>query len=252
MATLREMENELFEEWEKQYSGNFAKDGAGCNYERSKPKLLFILKETNSTDKDGKKGNYIKDIRADYLDNGMVYRTDDYRKKGSPIVQTWNKIYSWAYILLNNDSSKCQAPSDKEKRKDIFQLISTINIKKTPGVSKAVESEIRNFANDDSNKKFLSRQIKLYSPDIIICCGKGLVFELLAKSLETKPEKCFSKEGCSVYKSYCCKGDGGLTYIIDFYHPAYFGKSDEFFEKIIFEISKDLKASIPTQDHIKS
>ncbi len=59
------------------------------------------------------------------------------------------------------------------KKDKIYWLrkITTINLKKIGGGSAAQDKIIHDYAKKD--RVFIKRQIELYKPDIIICCGRG-------------------------------------------------------------------------------
>ena len=145
--SLREQENKLLEEWSKDKT-NFAKDGAGKNFESQKAKLIFVGKETNNT-----KDTF--DWR-EYLDTGVFH------KNGKPFGQFYN-IYRWSKFLLDGpmDFKEYKIKErNKEKRIDIFSKIAFINIKKESGKSTSNADEI--IETGLNEKEYLAKQLDLY------------------------------------------------------------------------------------------
>jgi len=165
--TLEEKENELFKRWRNSLNATedeFAKDGVADEelFNNAKYKILFLAKETNGTNKDW-------DTRR-YLREGVFYKST-----GKPISKTFNNIYRWVNLFLNdiNDYKDFKkVPKNKEMRIKIFSQIGMMNLKKVTGTHTTNNDELKEFIDD--NKKFINEQITLYKPDIIICCGKGV------------------------------------------------------------------------------
>lgn len=150
-VSLREKETQLLNEWAAGCDG-FIQDGIvnAEQYLASEIRLLFLLKEVN--------GGSDWDLR-DFLRNGG-------RK------QTWENIARWT---LGIRDFRHDLPWERlheiseEQRKDILQSICAVNVKKTAGSHTANEKMVSNAALRDSD--FLKRQIELYAPDMVICCG---------------------------------------------------------------------------------
>lgn len=86
--------------------------------------------------------------------------------------QTWDNIARWTEAILNVDEPRtwqywenaCEA-----RRQTYLKKIGAVNLKKTSGGHTAKGQEIFHAAIDNSN--FLQKQLRLYQPDFIICCG---------------------------------------------------------------------------------
>lgn len=156
--SIEEREDELFERWriENNITGSFDTDGV-INpevWKGTKPKILFVLKETNALN---------GDLRT-FLKEG-----------GSPTYyRTWNNIARWTNVILNKENLDYVS---NEERQDLLQNICAINLKKESGGSASNENEIREAAKRD--KVFIRKQIDLYEPDVVVACG----FELVAIAL---------------------------------------------------------------------
>lgn len=65
--------------------------------------------------------------------------------------------------------------NNERRRKEYLKKIAVINLKKTSGGYVANMKAIGQAAID--NQLIIKNQIKLYRPDIIICCGTGYIFK---------------------------------------------------------------------------
>lgn len=169
MNSISEQENALFEEWEKILKNEeIVRDGVvdEVEFKKSKPKIVYFLKEVNGEN-------------DDCLSNNNKRKGRDLRVflKGKGDWRTWNNVARWTYGIRGLYAGKTpemlpweEVPSiDDESRPKQLLSICAMNVKKTSGGSSAKRSEIRCF-----EKKYgclLDRQINIYKPDIIICCG---------------------------------------------------------------------------------
>jgi hypothetical protein len=151
---LKNKEQELLNEWKK-IRNNFISDGIVNieNYEKSKIKVLYILKEVN--------GGSNWDLR-NFLD------------KDGGRYQTWSNIARWQYGIENYKDSDIWDKIEKidgKFRKRQLKNISVINLKKESGKATSNMNEIWEYAWND--RDFLKKQISIYKPNIIVCCGTG-------------------------------------------------------------------------------
>ena len=150
---ISEKEDLLFAEW-REKRPDLVADGIADEqaYSASPIKLLFVLKEVNDPDGGG------WDLR-EFICAG-----------GRP--QTWNNITRWTEGIqqLSKDSPWSDLESiDERRRKQALSSIAAINLKKTPGGHTTDIDGLAATATED--REFLNRQMGLYDPDIIICCG---------------------------------------------------------------------------------
>lgn len=149
-----ELEKELFAEWCEKRK-NIIPDGVvNCKqYNESKTKVLYILKEVNG---------------------GENWNLRDFLNKNGGRFQTWNNIARWQYGIENikqqNIWDKIK-DIDEDFRKTQLRKIAVVNLKKVPGKETSKMDEIWKYAWND--RELLKKQISLYSPDIVICCGTG-------------------------------------------------------------------------------
>lgn len=149
----------LFDEW-KQDRKFFVTDGVvdENEYISAPKKLLFLLKEVN--------GGESWDL-CEFICKG-----------GRP--QTWDNIARWVEGLFNLDVeiSWEELEGDKESRKqrriNMLKKICVVNVKKSPGVETSINKEIRDAGKQDA--EFLRKQLDIYEPEIIICCGTDGVY----------------------------------------------------------------------------
>jgi len=189
---LKQSEEELFCQWEANRRG-FVPDGAASemDYLLSNPKIVFILKEANDPD------NNKLDIR-----NIML-------KGERP--QTWNNIARWVHGI--NNLAAVPAWNFYEKitndfRAKMLKSISTINLKKSPGIHAADHASLSKVANED--KEYIRRQYSLYDPDFTICGGTG---ELFRRIVNHDKQWNATKRGIQWYERKAKK------YVISFVHP---------------------------------
>lgn len=239
---LQEQEQKLFEEWKSSRGykffvsdGVFEKDA----WNSKKVKITFILKEANCPNK-------TQDL-CDWL--------IDQEKSGKGGWQTWNNIARWSKALL--EGGEYPAYISAEERRKWLTKVSFLNLKKEGGGPKAKPKKIREAAQNDAG--FIQRQLSLYQPDLIICCGKWLVSDILEKEV-------LSREGFPVLDReevdgvFCFythfPGKERLTPVVDFYHPEWFKGGHEqwriFFEQMkairsVFLLSS--KAAEPSAGH---
>ena len=145
-------EEELFDEWKKERPG-FVGDGIVQldNYLESDFKILYLLKEVNG---------------------GKNWDLRDLLKKGER-KPTWDNIALWTFGI-NNLSKNYLWAELKELRSKEFRIeqllkIAAINLKKESGSHTANNKIIWGYAKED--QLFLKKQIELYDPKIIVCCG---------------------------------------------------------------------------------
>lgn len=160
---LSEAESELFKEWDKKYDC-FISDGIVNfrQYAAAPLKITCILKEANSID-------------------GFKWSLTDFINKGA-CGATWNVVSRWTAGILFGKSFDEVEDIDENKRKKYLAPISVINLKKTPGGAESDDEVIAKFARDD--KENIKKELELYDPDIVICCGTGNIFaeEILERS----------------------------------------------------------------------
>ncbi|MFV0419739.1 MAG: hypothetical protein ACK5KT_13540 [Dysgonomonas sp.] len=171
-------------------------------YSSQKYKILWILKESNDLDANGKGGgwslteaiNSLKDWESQ-INTGKI---------------TFRRIIYASYGLLNNFVLWNDMPSvnDDPNVFETIKKIAYINVKKVPGGTTANQNVIKKAYSD--NKDLLLKQIELYNPDIII---GGNTLHYFFDDLPIPMDKKISDGKTAYYPSK-------NRLYIDAYHPA--------------------------------
>ena len=148
-------EDVIFSELEKQMP-TIIRDGVAdeSEYLSARYKILYVLKEVN--------GGESWDLRQ-FI-----------REGGRP--QTWDNIARWTEAILNWDTGQMSwneldksKEDNEQRRKNMLKKIAAINLKKTSGGYTADGKVISSAAK--ANKCIIRKQLDIYNPDIIVCCG---------------------------------------------------------------------------------
>ena len=153
MENREQLHRELLQEWKtsKGYT-EFCNDGILIEkeYDKSTPKILFLLKETH--DSFVNIGGHV----------GIPNNTNKI---------FWRMINIWLYVITETwneripDFEKVSIIKERE-----VNSIAMVNVKKNAnGTSKSYRKDILSYAIAD--KEFLVRQIELINPDVIYCGG---------------------------------------------------------------------------------
>lgn len=202
-------------------------DGIVCEkeYEKANPKILWVLKEANSTGED-ESWDMREHIR-------LKLKTKTGILKGWS--STFKKIIYVTNGVLNNLTwnDELYHPGFKPSVIDELKKVAYINIKKTGGGAVANKSELQRYYY--FSKQLLLDQINAFHPSIVIFGGTYKFFENdlnLGKLKSFGSCKSISKDG-RIY--------------ISAYHPMYTIKEEDYFNDILKavkyktnEISKSL------------
>lgn len=113
-------------------------------------KIAYILKEAN-----GGKGWSL----AEFISGGGRRQTWDNVARWTEGIFKIDKELKWTYLESQNE----------KRRLEYLKYICAVNIKKTSGSYVSNSNEIKKAAV--LNGEIITKQINLYAPDIIICCG---------------------------------------------------------------------------------
>ena len=146
--------------------------------------------------------------------------------------RTWNNIVRWTKALLEKGAYPCYVSN--EDKALWTRGIAFIELKKKPGGRQSVDGEIKKFVKRD--RDLLKEQILLYSPDIVICCGRGegKNAELLYDYVFDNPDKSkWSLEPLTdnKYNYFTVVIEGKKVPVISFVHPQMRGGHKAFKEK---------------------
>jgi hypothetical protein len=145
---------DLWTEWVTHYEKiglpphDICKDGALNKklYDESKPKLLFVLRETN---------DYPGGSLSELLRDG-------------PRWQMWHAVARWAACIFYPQRSFDEI-DNFSTMKVALAKVAAINLKKLTGGASSHLPTVNAFAYAD--RELLKKQIQYLSPDIIIACG---------------------------------------------------------------------------------
>ncbi len=126
-------------------------------YLDSKYKILYIMKEVNSYQNGGWS-------LTEFISNGAIPQTWDNVARWTEGILNLEKDFDWEYLSRANDL----------RRNIYLKKIASINLKKTPGRHTSIAKEISMATKN--NKEFIKKQVDIYQPDIIICCGTSGLF----------------------------------------------------------------------------
>ena len=220
----------LREEWHRSYAncGDFIFDGPTDpnGWFKGKERILCVLKEAHG----GSVWDHAEEIRKD---GGLL------RVGGTANQATHNRMVEWLYAIdcsLNDKHMDVEADrgSDYPEGRAIMLRSAWINIKKANGVSHSNANDLRCIAERDL--RFLSRQIELLSPHIILCCG---TFSLVGDLLFPDHQK---------IRGTTCSYQSGNLVIIEYRHPLYARR--ESYEDLFAEMERIKRAGIlPTNQH---
>lgn len=193
---ITEEQEQLFDELRKM-SPDIIDDGVPdeAAYLSASYRLMYVLKEVNG----GSGWSLCKHL----LSGGRQQAHD----------ATWDNIARWTegILSLSKEIPWSELEGNCENRRErMLPQICAINVKKTSGgyVSdgKTVYTEALN------NSDILRKQLKLYSPDIVICCGTDGAF-VDACFQDKKIEWKMTSRGIWYFR------DGNMV-VIAFSHPA--------------------------------
>lgn len=209
---IKEKERTLFEEWKiKQEHPYFISDGVldEEEWKRQSCKVLFVLKEANW-----------ENANADLCDFLLSESSSSYWK-------TWNNVARWTKAILEGGAYPRRV--SKADKTYWLRKVAAMNLKKVGGDAVAENDTIYSSAERDS--AYLKRQIELYEPDIIICCGRGN-----GKNADILHDVIFEKDEVSEWKEPILQYNYFLATInekknipvVSFYHPQMRGGHDLF------------------------
>lgn len=138
------------------------------NYLSSELKIMWILREVNSSDDEGNwdMRDVLMELQDDSTKSGIL---KGWSKTFNPIIYTtygiFNKIL-WGDIPdVSDDNSIVKS----------LQNIAYINLKKVSGLGTSKPKEITSFFREHS--QIIIKQILTYNPDVIICGGTGDILD---------------------------------------------------------------------------
>ncbi len=153
--SVMEQQKLIFEELRK-LNPEIIDDGVSdeMQYLSAPHRIMYVLKEVN-----GGSGWSL----CEHMLNGGRNQEHD---------PTWDNIARWSEGILNLPLELSWSQLEKDcqsRRKKVLPKICAINVKKTSGGCTSNERAVYTAALN--NADILNEQLKLYAPDLVICCG---------------------------------------------------------------------------------
>ena len=190
--SIRGAEEKLFAEL-KAVNPDIVEDGIvdETEYLSAKIKIVYLMKEVNG---------------------GSAWDLREFLQKETICSMPWNTVARWTEGILCPEGEKTWkdhwTQRNEERRRVMLKKIGVVNLKKISGSGSSDMEVLRKAAGE--NRVLLQRQLELYKPQIIICCGTAQIFADIF--LPGKEWKCTSR-GIWYFV-------WGSTAIIEFYHPG--------------------------------
>lgn len=202
---IREKEDQLFNDWMKNYTeGTFVKDGIPFPdlYQKSDVKILFMLKDANLGNSSSNQGVF--DLRGQLSTDPHAW---------------WSKVSEWCYVLENGGSDKSWSEIRSHVRKsdsntnlrDALSSYGFVQTKKIGGLGSISRDELKKYVEND--EEFLRKQIEIYEPDIMVCCGTA---DFLSKILSSDSRR----ETANGVGYYSARVGHKTTFLVDYCHPS--------------------------------
>lgn len=206
--TIRGAEGRLFAEWSR-VRDRFVADGVVSenDYQTSSPKIALILKEVN----DPNGGDW--DLRK-FLSEGACW-------------QTWNNVTRWVHGIRRLPI--IDERITKDFRRETLKSIVAMNLKKSPGGSRANRRVLGAVTTKDA--PYIKEQYAIYDPDITICGGdntadffKKAVGHEKMKWQKTKP---IGAQGDEIWWYKRNDEKEKPKVVVSYWHPAYWCRTSE-------------------------
>lgn len=191
---LRELEDGIFDKY-RSLREQIIPDGAiGLEYKTARPRVLVILKEAN-------------DVGGEWAASGGDLRGfGDWGGRSA----TWRNLARWSALCANSLLQFHEIDvSTRQFRAVHLRRIAVVNLKKTPGGSRASSTVIEKYAI--KHQELLNEQFELYRPDLSLAAG---TFEILVKLRGKEKSATPMRDNCFPHFA-----DDDLGLCIDFYHP---------------------------------
>lgn len=231
---IKEKEQALFEQWknERNYP-TFMSDGLFDEetWNKQDLKILYVLKEADWED-----GN--RDL-CEYLLSEV----------SSTYWKTWNNIVRWTQAI--REGGEYQKTVSKADKTDCLKTIAFLNIKKIGGGATANDEEIRAYGKRDA--EYIKRQIELYQPDIIVCCGSGNGKNADILYYNVFPDQVSKWQTPILSYNYflCSLGSKTMIPVLSFRHPQFKFGGHASFEKA-FNRMKEITEKLRERGHLKA
>lgn len=258
MVSIKEREEQLFKDWRKEIGEDFCVNG-GLQFRGE-----FFLGESSDgfcywDRKEGDEETLWKEspkrvliLTKDLNEPGDTWdiRKESCGRKAIPIEQRdastvqylnigfYRRLKRWVYGIFKSTNEfdiptfdyVCRNSEELAKFYEHAPLV-RINCKMESGVSTISNNELSSYINRD--KKFLIQQIKIYQPNVIVCCGKKIILNQLVKEIYNLQE---IVENCVYYS------EDSNVLVVDSYHPSARIKDKRLYDEFLTNFYKGVKA----------
>ena len=177
-------------------------------YLSSKPRVVFLLKDPGVSGGWSWPEEMRKQIRN--------VKTKDSFSLGWH--KTARQLGIWSYGICNDfpDYDKIENNTNSAEG---LKYVGMSNLKKTPGTSNvSTMSQVEQEARRTS--KLLKQELDIMAPDIIICCGRNCMGDLVTNVLGFPNTKLHIQASGQKFQYSVIQTKRRNVIIIDFYHPA--------------------------------
>ena len=214
--------------------------------------VVVLLKETNGNEADGKMPKVLEDwdyykwLKNQQVDNNPEKRMDkngnEYIEKNVFYASTFRKLCYWLSLLFdileNEEVDPNKFMSDGkvnvEKVRKVLNRVAVMNLKKTWGDKKTDSETLEKYVTNPDIIQILREEMVLLSPKIVLCCSPT-VYWLATKIYESTVDFCYKKPSATIKgRNVEFVSMNNIVYI-NFYHPQYYGKTDEEFSNYAIE-----------------
>ena len=214
--------------------------------------VVVLLKETNGNEADGKMPEVLEDwdyykwLKNQQVDNNPEKRMDkngnEYIEKNVFYASTFRKLCYWLSLLFdileNEEVDPNKFMSDGkvnvEKVRKVLNRVAVMNLKKTWGDKKTDSETLEKYVTNPDITQILREEMVLLSPKIVLCCSPT-VYWLATKIYESTVDFCYKKPSATIKGRNVEFVSMNNTVYINFYHPQYYGKTDEEFSNYAIE-----------------
>ena len=223
--------------------------------------IVVLLKETNGCDANGNMPEkfddwdyckWLKDQQADNKPEKKIGKNGkEYIEENVFYHSTFRKLCHWLCLLFDSLENEKSAPEnfskngqvDIDKVRKVLNRVAVVNLKKSWGDKQTDTKSLEAYLSNPAIKDVLTEQMKILNPKIVLCCSPDVYW--LATLVYAKDSSFTYRQSSESIngKNVEFVHTGGTIYI-NFYHPQYYGKTDEQFTAYAVEVFEHLKKYI--------
>ena len=225
-------------------------------YDVQKHKVVVLLKETNGNDFAGNPVEKQSDFAyTDWLKKHQVNNDSEYREKGGKKYletnvfyhSTFRKLCYWLSLLFDKlNTGKAEPEKFMTDGKvnisvvrQVLNNVGVVNLKKSWGKEKTNGNSFWEYVLREDNVSVLRKQMDIISPQIILCCSPA-VFELATRVYGNSINISYIEPSKTIPGKNIEFAVMNNRVYINFYHPQYYGKTDEVFSNYALETFEHL------------